>query len=363
MTPSTSPGPTLASPTESSNLRDLVPETFGAVGDGKTDDTAALQRAMDALAPGQRLMIAEGKTYRHTDVLTVSRPGARLVGSGTLLASNEDRSEVLLAADRIVVDGPTFAMASTTRRGETFEQMKLRLSNASDVVVRNVTIAGSSAAGVYVGSGVTNFLLDNLHISDTRADGIHITGDAHDGTVRSPVVDRSGDDGVAVVSYQQDKTPVRRVLVDSPTVRDMVGGRGVSVVGGEDITYRNVTVVASSSAAIYVASEGAPYYTFAPTRVTIEGATLTGSNTASGVDHGAFLVYSGNPGSAPADITASDVTISGTRPGASSQVGIRADSSCTVEHVTLNNFVIQGGGNRFGANVPASAYTLSGWQP
>ena len=61
--------------------------------------------------------------------------------------------------------------------------MKLRLADHTGIVVRNVVIDGSSAAGVYVGSGVSNFLLENLQVRDTRADGIHITGTAHDGVV------------------------------------------------------------------------------------------------------------------------------------------------------------------------------------
>nr|WP_232530901.1 glycosyl hydrolase family 28-related protein [Microlunatus antarcticus] len=353
------PPPSTTTPATTSGLS---PQSFGAVGDGSTDDTAALQRALDALRPGQTLDIAAGKVYRHSDILTVRQPDVSISGSGTFLATNEDRSEVLLDADRVVVDGPTFKMQSTTRRGETFEQMKLRLADHTGIVVRNVVIDGSSAAGVYVGSGVSNFLLENLQVRDTRADGIHITGTAHDGVVRKPVVDRAGDDGVAVVSYLEDKEPVRRVMVESPTVRNSTGGRGVSVVGGEDITYTDVNVLASSSAAVYIASEGSPYYTFAPERVKVVGATLVDSNTAASVDHGAFLVYAGNPGHPPSDISASDVTIRGTRPGASSQVGVRADPSCTAERVTLTDFTVEGGGKAFLANVPASSYTRSGWK-
>ena len=165
-----------------------------------------------------------------------------------------------------------------------------------------------------------------------------------------------------MVSYLEDKEPVRRVVVESPTVRNSTGGRGVSVVGGEDITYTDVNVLASSSAAVYIASEGSPYYTFAPKRVKVVGATLVDSNTAASVDHGAFLVYAGNPGHPPSDISASDVTIRGTRPGASSQVGVRADPSCTAERVTLTDFTVEGGGKAFLANVPASSYTRSGWK-
>lgn len=348
----------LAAPAPAATV--LTPESFGAVGDGRSDDTRALQRAFDALPPGATLTIGKGKVYAHSDVLTIRNPRVRIAGKGTLLATNESRSAVFVDADRVEIDDTTFAMRSTTQRWGAFEQMKLRLGERSGIVLRRVTIAGSAASGIYLW-GTSNFLIEDVRVRDTRADGIHVTGTSHDGTVRRPVVDRTGDDGVGIVSYEQDKIPVKRILVDSPVVRDNTWGRGVSVVGGEDITLENVYVRASSSAAVYIASEGEPWNTFAPVRVKVQGARLRGSNTASGVDHGALLVYSGNPRETPRDISADRVDISGTRRQASSQVGIRADDGCSVQKVALSRFSVHGGGRAFLSNVPASAYKRTRW--
>ncbi|GAB2597879.1 hypothetical protein GCM10009593_44130 [Microlunatus antarcticus] len=353
--PAAAPAPTTVAPAPP-----LTPESFGAVGDGSTDDTAALQRSLDALRPGDTLAIGDGKVYRHTDILTVRTPDVRIVGQGTLLATNEARSEVFVDADRVEVDDITLRMQTTTRRWGAFEQMKLRLGARTGIVVRRVVIDGSAAAGIYLW-GSSSFLLEDVQVHDTRADGIHLTGPTHDGTVRRALVERSGDDGVAVVSYRNDRVPVARVLIDRPTVRGNTWGRGVSVVGGDDITLRDVKVQASSAAAIYIASEGDPWNTFAPKRVRVQTADLQGSNTASGVDHGAFLIYSGNPSSPPRDISADHVTISDTRRGASSQVGVRADGGCAIVHVSLYKFTVRGGGNVFSANVPSDVYTRTSW--
>lgn len=351
----------LASTSWASPGRIVTPEAFGAVGNGKSDDTSAIRAAINALRPGDTLAIAAGKVYRHTDVLTIRTPDVLIKGSGTLLATDESRSAVFVDADRVEIDDVTFRMASTTKRWGTWDQMKLRIGARTGIKLERVTVDGSAAAGIYLW-GASNFLIEEARVHDTRADGIHITGPSHDGTVRHPVVDRSGDDGVGIVSYQMDQVPVKKVLVDRPVVRFNTWGRGVSVVGGEDITLRKVYVRASSAAGIYVASEGQPWNTFAPVRVTVQQAKLRATNTAAQVDHGAFLVYSGSAQYPPRDISAEDVTILQTRKGASSQVGVRADPGCTVQSVSLKTFSVEGGGNVFAANVPASSYVRSGWR-
>jgi len=60
------------------NARELDARTFGATGDGATDDTAALQAALDALAlaDGTSLFIPQG-TYKITAALEIPFMGAR----------------------------------------------------------------------------------------------------------------------------------------------------------------------------------------------------------------------------------------------------------------------------------------------
>ncbi|GAA0316684.1 glycosyl hydrolase family 28-related protein [Kineococcus aurantiacus] len=350
-----------ATPTTGTAARTLSPLTFGARGDGVTDDTAALQHALDALRAGDTLALPAGRTFRHTDVLRIGVAGVRVTGPGVLLATAESRSAVLVAADRVVLDGGLVLRAGpTTRRWDAFEQMKLRIA-ANGVVVRRVTVEGAAAAGVYVGTGAHDFLLEDVVVRGTRADGIHITGGAHDGVVRRPVVQRSGDDGVAVVSYQGDGVPVRRVLVDSPNVSDTTWGRGVTVVGGEDITYRDVTVRRSNAAAVYIASEGAPYFTFAPRRVTVEGALLEGANINASVGHGAVLVYAGRPNHSPSQISLSSVTVRSTRTTAPWQVGVVGERGSSVQDLRFARFDVHGAPAPFSSNLGTAACSLVGW--
>lgn len=72
--------------TVQSRLRNdfVVPEDFGAVGDGVTNDTAALQAA---LVSGKDVMLTIGKTYLHTSELVISTNNQRVIGSGVIRTS------------------------------------------------------------------------------------------------------------------------------------------------------------------------------------------------------------------------------------------------------------------------------------
>jgi len=250
--------------------------------------------------------------------------------------------------------------ASTTRLG-TFDHMKLTVIRADGFHAERVRVRGSAAAGVYLW-GATDFVLRDLDVRDSKADGIHVTGPSRDGMIQRPVVRSSGDDGVAVVSYLADGEPVRRVTIESPTVLTTTWGRGISVVGGEDVTVTGLRVESSSAAAVYIAREGAPWNTFAPVRVNVRGGTLVGSNTSTTVDHGAVLVYDGRTDAgALRDVTISDLSVVSTRSTASRQVGfLRGSSQAT--NVRFTGLSFSGGPRHLlTVDAPAGTWSATGW--
>ena len=323
-------------------VRAVYPESFGATGDGVSDDTAALQRSLDAVAPGQALVLSRGRTYRHSDVLRAGVPGSRINGGGTLLATREDRSMVFLDADRISIDDVTLAVLSTSRRWTAYEQMKLRLGRHTGLAVSNVTIDGSAAAGIYVG-GADHFTITDVTLRGTRADGIHMTEGAGHGTVTRPRVYNPGDDAVAVVSYDRDAGVSHHITVHSPRLYGQTWGRGFTVIGGEDITYNDVYAEGSAGAAVTVASEGAPWFTRSSRRVTVHGGTLVRSNTHPGIGHGAILVHNENPQRAVEDVRLADLTVRDTSTVSGRDCGIIAENGATISGVELSNLSFHNG--------------------
>jgi polygalacturonase len=359
--PSAGPTPPVAPalPAATGGPARVLPELYGAVGDGVADDTAALQAALDALRPGDRLVLPGGRTYRHSRVLLARRADSRIEGSGALLASDEERSSLQLVADGVGVSGITLRITGTSDRFHGLDQHRLVLGPHDGLVVSGVRVEGSAGTGVFV-YGSTGFRISDVRVSGTRADGVHMTGGASDGLVERPVVVRSGDDGVAVVSYDKDDAATRDITVVGARIRDQRGGRGISVVGGEDVVYRDVHVTGSSAAAVYLATEGAPFHTRSTRRVRVSDVRVVDANRTPAVDHGAVLVYAGAEGREVRDITVDEVRIEGTRSGATRQVSVLADDG-RARGVLLQDFTVTGGGRVFGANTGEDAYRRADW--
>ena len=312
----------------------------GAAGDGTTDDFAALQAALDDLESGQSLVLDEGSTFAVSDILTITRDGVTVTGGGTLLSTDEERSSLLVQADDVTLEDIDLTIEPTTRRFDAYEHHRIRLDGTAGTTVSDVRITGSAATGIYVGGGSTGWVLDRLVVEGTEADGIHITQGSSQGRVLDPQVTDSGDDGVAVVSYAPDGAPSRDVVVERPVVRGSEA-RGVSVVGGENITYRDIEVVDSAAASVYVAAEDS-YDTAGVAGVSVEGGTITGANTNAEIDHGAVLVFASS-GSGVSDVSITGLTITGTRPSASADVGILAFGSFPATGISITDLTVSGG--------------------
>ncbi len=344
--------------TDATPARAVDVTTFGAVGDGRTDDTVAVQRALDSLPEKGILSFPAGRVFLHAGVLSINTADVRLVGTAELRATDEEHSAVKVEAPGVTVEGLTFGIERSTRRWSTPDQHKLFIGQVSGVTVRDVRITGSAAAGLFA-LGASNFHFESVAVFDTRADGIHMTYGAHTGTVDHPVVTRSGDDGVAVVSYLEDGATCHDIEIISPTIRSTTGGRGVSVVGGHDITYREISVDRSSAAAVYLACEGDPSNTYETEHIRVINGKVTGANTDTAIDHGAVLVYSGRDGGTVSDIHITGLSVSGTRSDASRQIGVvRNDQSDDVTEVTFSDLRLSANPNPYQGNAPVSAVDL-----
>mgnify|MGYP002381892220 CR=1 FL=1 len=352
-------GATLARTTATATITndDTAPNVVAPVAG---DNTASLQAAFDALQPGQTLNLAPG-TYQHSGVLTISTPNVTINANGaTLQATNDTTSAVKITGNGVSLSNLNLTAPLTGSRYSNLDQNSLDIM-ADNVTVNNVTVTGSAAAGVFV-YGASGFTLTNITVQNTRADGIHMTNGANNGHLDNITTKWTGDDGIAVVSYSADTGPCHDIVINSPTVNGTTWGRGISVVGGNNITYTNINVSATYAAGIYIASEGAPWYTTSVNNVQINGGTVTAANTSTDVVHGAVLIYAGNPATTINNVTISGLTIADTPTTAYRNTGIIVDagkvSNITLTNITLKNTTLA---PLLTSNVPAGSYTTSGW--
>jgi hypothetical protein len=330
------------------------------------DATAALQAKFDALAPGDTVTL-DPQTYQHAGIVRITVPNVRINGNGaTLQATNDLTSAVQIKAPGVSLSNITLSAPRGGPRYSAPEQHKLTVE-ADGVMLSDVTIDGSAASGVFVYNRAGNFRFDRVTVRDSRADGIHMTDGAHDGVVNNPVTERTGDDGVAVISYTEraygrQAPPCRNIVVNSPVVNGTTWGRGVSVGGGENVTYNNVRVSGTSGAGIYVTTEGAPFFTENTTNVRVNGGTVSGANWTPGVVMGPIAVYGEHPGYATTNVAISDITITDTPANAERDIAVWVKDGGRVDGITLRNIAIRGSAAAVPlySNAPRESYLVDG---
>lgn len=327
------PGPGVPTPPVEPVIK---PEDFGAVGDGVADDTSALQAAFDAVGSGT-VLLTPGKVYNHSSVLSISsgningsgyRSGTSVVGAGRIHSTVQETSAVFFLNDASAY-GVVFS-SNATSRGVTFEMMKVILFTGNGNVLHEVEVDNSHAAGIFI-EAASNYTIRRCIVKNNKADGIHSSGGANNGLITDPYLENVGDDGVAVVTYG-GQSMCENIVVERPVVR---GGnaRGVTVVGGRNITFTDIDVADTKFAGIYLSCER-EYNTEDTTNVTIDGGFIRGAANASG--HPSILFYNSNGLIANCHI--SNLTVYDTAGSGNAHISAYASpiTGCSVEHIRVS---------------------------
>ncbi len=241
---------------------------FGAVGDGVHDDTFAINAAIASLENGGTVEFSPG-TYRHDGLLKVDRRDVALVGQRTrLLAGRPSQGAILLSGDGSSLRDLDITSADPGPRGDRDEQSGIVVSGQRNTVF-GVKVSKAKSAGILL-LGARDFLVACSDVSDTKADGIHVSRAAMNGRVAFNTVRNSEDDGIAVVSYRPDKQ-ASRITIEDNRVEQIRWGRGIAVVGSRDVVVRRNTVRSIAMAAGIIVAREAYWNTHGARNVVIEG--------------------------------------------------------------------------------------------
>lgn len=136
---------------------DRTPQQFGAVPDGASDSTGAIQAAIDAWQPGDQVVISGG-IFRTTAALTIPQHGLVLRGDGGIRAMTPFPASVLVVVTGSGVvfdtDGLLLDQADIVGSGDT-----IRANGAVGLQVLNVISRGTQRSFLTIGSGSTDLLL------------------------------------------------------------------------------------------------------------------------------------------------------------------------------------------------------------
>ena len=317
----------------------LRPESYGAKGDGIADDSAALAASLAALVIGDNLRLTG--SYRHNSTLKITKSGVLVNGRGRLIGTNAQACALVIAADDVSVEDLRLEIVTTVR--QTSNESAALLVGSGPVKGfrgRRLHLDGS---GVMVRDQSYGFLLEDVQVTNSMGDGIHMTDGVHDGLVLRPTVLHSGDDGVAVVSYLSNPTVCHDIEIRSPRVRDVSYGRGISVVGGTRVRIFDLDVSQTSGAAVYIACEdNADWHTYAPRDVIVRGGLITAANTTCPrPEHGAVLVVNESTNRPIDAVTISGLVIRDTH-GDFSTIGFLGGPGGGHTRCSLSDIIISG---------------------
>lgn len=230
---------------------------FGAVGDSVTLETAQVQAALNS---GRDVLIPDGGTYV-VGALTMTTPGQRLLGNGTLKAVAGANHQLLrVLANDVVIDGVRFdGTAAKSNTGQVNDI--IRVESVSGVKVQNCRINGSKGGGIAIlnssrcivtGNYITsvndngilvanlgaddNVVSDNIVIGTSSQNCIFLTADSsslpttdyiYRNTVTGNVCRNATDTGIEVGQHCVDSTVTGNVVANCANpeilIRDAIG--------------------------------------------------------------------------------------------------------------------------------------------
>lgn len=295
-----------------------------SVGDGKTDNTKAINDALVYARKNKLNVYVPSGTFAHQGIAIVGKVALYGSGAASVLKNiaplsdwgdgyvTQEEGAIWLtdeysvdnkgATNGIISDSPRLVDVKIlwndkiSRGGvsviEVWGPVGYPVSNfvISGVIEgdRASNAIGSGGAGIYIENGAKGSVFNN-QIYRSMADGIHMTGRSNNIQVYGNTLEQVGDDMIAVVSYATDGAVSHDISVHDNHGISQTNGRGLTVVGGDKINITNNRLDSTWGGGIYLTSEES-YNTYAPTNIVISGNTVNNANQSTDVVHGGAFI-------------------------------------------------------------------------
>jgi hypothetical protein len=296
--PAPAPAPTGAIP---SGFTAIYAANYGVKCDGVTDDTLALQSALNALSAYKALQLPTGTCVVSNILRVQSKTNVAVVGMGTantiIKTTNPAyTSFVVYAGTAVILQDFQIYGPNTIARGSDANTRGVYVERSTSVKVVRVKVNNVAGAGIvfYI---CNDSSIENSEVYHSWADAFHITGGSKNILVQNNTTTLAGDDCFASIGYGAaynyniqflNNSCYRNTPVDGGASG---GGSGVAfegTIGGK--AYGNY-IFRSAVAGIRVASASS-YSTGIDSQIDIQNNTLVNVRTRTEVDHAAIMIYS-----------------------------------------------------------------------
>ncbi len=195
---------------------------FGAVGDGVTDDTAAIQAAINSLPAPGTVFFPIG-LYQVSAELVVNQHGVTLLGMGP----GDKTYTTVGAASRIRSSAATGSVIRIMKIGCRISSLAIEATVARADAERDTSWAGYNAGIrceaadiISTTDRVASTLIDNVKVVNQPNDGIILVGACFQSIIRNTYCYRSGGSGVVIDSGH--RTGRTNVMAPGPVTLDNV---------------------------------------------------------------------------------------------------------------------------------------------
>ena len=232
---------------------------FGAIGDGTTDNGAAIRAAIDhAKAIGGDVYVPEG-TFLHKGLLTLD--GLTLFGEGRGSVLKAIGGEGQPPEQAVILTGTGAAIrnvvldASGNLKGTLDVSAKLLVRDATNFEISGISVLNSFSDGIRVVNSWGGVIQRNS-LRFATVNSISVAGGSHDILIQNNRIDRSGEDGISVDGSAANPTHDIRIMANALFGNQT--GRNIAVFAGEHIEIANNATIGNmlNQAGIYVGSEG-----------------------------------------------------------------------------------------------------------
>lgn len=330
--------------------------------DGVSDDTLALQAAMNAARAYQALALPSGRCLYGAVLRLGAKANVALIGAGqgaTVLQAKDPlhSSLIVTGSSAVLLQGFQIVSPNASARTSDAASRGVYVERSSNVTVDGVKVGRVAGAGMlfFVVNGAT---VRNSLVDGSLADAFHFTGGSSNVLAQGNTALNAGDDCFASIGYGTAINTGVQFLDNVCSDNHASGVSFEGTTGGK--AYRN-HLTRTGVAGIRIASI-ASWNTGAVDQIDVRGNVLDDVKTRTDIDHAAIMVFSGLASVTNVTLSGNTVTNPRTAVGVKvlNYVPATATVSASVTGTAFSGTTIKQCVGALNDNPSASGNTLNG---